>query len=275
VLGSRNVEVVKEVPLEVITATDVVPANEIPEKIQFRLSGPKAFLRAVSDRREEPIRVNLSSAKPGHLVTYNFFSNSIRVPIGVKVLSINPAALLVKLEYVKRRDVPVKLEIHGTPPDGFRLVKSEVVPPTVKIKGAESRVDSLGEIATVPIDLTGQRTAIDREVAIDLSRYNVQLDGPLPKVRVDIEPASANFRIKNVDIRYNSPYKVHLDERTVVVWVRADEKDLRGLDRTRVYASVELPSNQKGHFQEPVKVTLPEGVGLVKVVPDRVGVTVY
>lgn len=275
VLGSRNVEVVKEVPLEVITATDVVAANEIPERIQFRLSGPKAFLRAVSDRREEPIRVNLSSAKPGHLVTYNFFSNSIRVPIGVKVLSINPAALLVKLEYVKRRDVPVKVELHGTPPDGFRFVKAEVVPPTVKIKGAESRVDSLGEIATVPIELTGQRQPINREVAIDLSRYNVQLDGPLPKVLVDIEPASANFRIKNVDIRYNSPYKVRLDEKTVVVWVRAEEKDLRGLDRTRVYASVELPANQKGHFQEPVKVTLPEGVGLVKVVPDRVGVTVY
>src|SRR4051812_18331800 len=139
VLGSRNVEVVKEVPLEVITATDVVASNEVPEKIQFRLSGPKAFLRAVSDRREDPIRVNLSSAKPGHLVTYNFFSNSIRVPIGVKVLSINPAALLVKLEYVKKRDVPVRLETRGALPDGFRLAKSEIKPPTVKIKGAESR----------------------------------------------------------------------------------------------------------------------------------------
>jgi YbbR domain-containing protein len=275
VLGSRNVEVVKEVPLEVITATDVVPSNEIPEKIQFRLSGPKAFLRAVSDRREEPIRVNLSSAKPGHLVTYNFFSNSIRVPIGVKVLSINPAALLVKLEYLKRREVPVKLELHGAPPDGFRIVKQEVKPQTVKIKGAESRVDSLGEISTVPIELTGQRTPLDREVAIDLSRYNVQLDGPLPRVVLDIEPSSANYRIKNVDIRYNSPYKVRLDEKTVVVWVRADEKDLRGLDRTRVYASVDLTDHKKGHSVEPVKVTLPEGVGLVKVVPDRVGVTLY
>jgi hypothetical protein len=127
----------------------------------------------------------------------------------------------------------------------------------------------------VPVDLTNVRSSIDREVAIDLARYNIQLDGPLPRVILDVEPASANYRIKNVDIRYNSPYKVRLDERTVVVWVRADEKDLRGLDRTRVYASIDLTDKKKGHSVEPVKVTLPEGVGLVKVVPDRVGVTLY
>src|SRR3954471_21675607 len=64
VLGSRNVEVTKEIPLEVITQGDIVPANEIPDRIAFRLSGPKAFLRNILDRREDPIRVNLSGAKP-------------------------------------------------------------------------------------------------------------------------------------------------------------------------------------------------------------------
>jgi YbbR domain-containing protein len=275
VMGSRNVEVVKEVPLEVITAADVVASNEVPERIQFRLSGPKAFLRAIEARREEPIRVNLTSAKPGHLVTYNFFSNSIRVPIGVKVLSINPAALLVKLEYVKRRDVPVRVETRGNVPDGFKLVRTEVVPATVRVKGAESRVDSLGEISTIPIDLTGLKSNLEKEVAIDLPRYNVQLDGPLPKVVLEIDAESANYRIKNVDIRYQSPFKVRLDEKSVVVWVRAEEKDLKSLDRARVFASIELAGKKKGHFVEPVKVTLPPGVGLVKVVPDHVGVTIY
>src|SRR6185437_7418841 len=96
VLGSRNVEATKEIPLEVITPADLVVANDVPAKIAFRLSGPKAFLRAVLDRRDEPVRVNLAGAKPG-LVTYRFFSDNIRVPIGVKVLSISPTAILIKL----------------------------------------------------------------------------------------------------------------------------------------------------------------------------------
>jgi hypothetical protein len=274
VLGSRNVEVTKEIPLEIITPADIVPANEIPEKIAFRLSGPKAFLRAVLDRREEPIRVNLAGAKPG-LVTYRFFSDNIRVPIGVKVLSINPTAILIKLEFLKRKDVPVRVETRGSAPEGFRFIKAEVKPDVVRIKGAESRVDSTSELKTNPIDLATLRSSYEREASIDLTRYGVQLDSPVPRVSVAIEPVSANFRIKNVDIRVISNFRARLEERTVTVLVRSDPKDLKLLDKTRVFATVDLSTKPKGKYEESVRVTLPEGVGLVKVVPEKVGVTLY
>src|SRR4051794_35816950 len=175
VLGSRNVEVTKEIPVEVITPADIVPANEIPDRIAFRLSGPKAFLRGILDRREDPIRVNLSGAKPA-LVTYRFFSDNIRVPIGVKVLSINPTAILLKLEYLKRKDVPVRVELRGSPPEGYRISKAEIKPEVVRIKGAESRVDAITEISTTPIDISNLKKTLDREVPLDLARFNVQLD---------------------------------------------------------------------------------------------------
>lgn len=274
VLGSRNVEATKEIPLEIITPADIVPANEIPEKIAFRLSGPKAFLRAVLDRREDPIRVNLSGAKPG-LITYRFFSDNIRVPIGVKVLSINPTAILIKLEYLKRRDVPVRAVIRGVPPEGYRVARAQMRPEVVRIKGAESRVDGITELPTAPVDVSGLRSSIEREVALDLARHSIQIDSPLPRILVDIEAVSANFRIKNVDVRVLSNYKVRLEEKSVTVLVRADSKDLKALDRTKVYAVVDLTGKPKGKYHEPVRVTLPEDVGLVKVVPDKVNVTLY
>ena len=274
VLGSRNVEATKEVPLEIITPADVIPSNEIPDRISFRLSGPKAFLRTVLDRKEEPIRVNLTGAKPG-LITYRFFSDNIRVPIGIKVLSINPTAVLVKLEAIKRRDIPVKVEIRGVVPDGYRLVRTEVKPQAVRLKGAESRMDSVNEVMTVPVDVSGLHQTIERDVALDLSRQGVQLDGTAPKVVVEIEPISANYRIKNVDIRVLSSFKVKLDEKSVNVLVRADPKDLKFLNHGKIYGVIDLTGKPKGKYVEPVKVTLPEGVGLVKVVPDKVSVTLY
>lgn len=274
VLGSRNVEVTKEVPLEIVTPADIVPANEVPEKIAFRLSGPKAFLRSILDRREEPIRVNLSGAKPA-LVTYRFFSDNIRVPIGVKVLSINPTAILIKLEYLKRKDVPVRVEFKGNPPDGYRIVKAEVKPEIVRIKGAESRVDGITELGTAPIDISNLKKNIEKEVPFDLARYNVQLDSDLPKVSIEVEPISANFRIKNVDIHVLTPYKVRLDEKSVTVLVRAAPEDLHTLDRNHVFGVVDLTGKTKGKYDEPVKVTLPKNVGLVKVIPDHVNVTLY
>jgi YbbR domain-containing protein len=274
VLGSRNVEVTKEIPLEVITPADIVPANEIPEKIAFRLSGPKAFLRAILDRREVPIRVDLSGAKPG-LVTYRFFQDNIRVPIGVKVLSINPAAILIKLEHLKRRDVPVRPVLRGVPPDGYRIVSTSIKPELIRIKGAESRVDSAQEVPTAPVDVSSMRQTVEREVALDIGHGNFQLEGTLPKIHVEIEPVSANFKIKNVDVRVIAGLKSHVDEKSVTVLVRAEPGDLKNLDRTRLYAEVDLTGKPKGQYLETVKVTLPKNIGLVKVVPSRVNVTLY
>lgn len=274
VLGSRNVEVTKEIPLEVITPADVVPSNDIPERIAFRLSGPKAFLRAVLDRREDPIRVNLSGAKPG-LVTYRFFSDNIRVPIGVKVLSINPTAILIKLEYLKRKDVPVKLEMRGVPPEGYKIAGTSIKPEVIRIKGAETRVDSVTEVSTVPVDVSNFRQSVEREVALDLGRYNIQLDGPLPKVQFDVEATQANYRIKNVDVRVLTAHKAKVEERTVTVLVHAAPKDLNTLNRKQVYAVIDMRKKPKGKYKEAVKVILPENVGLVKVVPDTVNVTIY
>lgn len=274
VLGSRSVEVTKEVPLEIITPSDIVPANDIPDRIAFRLSGPKAFLRSILDRREEPIRVNLSGAKPA-LVTYRFFSDNIRVPIGVKVLSINPTAILIKLEYLKRKDVPVRMELRGFPPEGFHVVKAEVRPNTVRIKGPESRVDAISEVATVPVDVTGVTKTLEKEVPVDLNRYGIQLDSPIPRGWVVVEPASANFRIKNVEIRVNSSHKVRLEEKSVSVLVRASPQVLESLDKNEVFGVVDLTGRPKGRYVEPIKVTLPKDIGLVKAIPDHVNVTLY
>ncbi len=274
VLGSRNIEVTKEIPLEVITSPDLVPSNEIPDRIAFRLAGPKAFLRSILDRREEPIRVNLIGSKPT-LITYRFFSDSIRVPIGVKVLSINPTAILIKLENMKKKEVPVRLELRGALPDGFKLVKAEVKPETLWIKGAESRVDSITEISTNPIDLSSLKKNLTREVSLDLARMNVQVDSELPRAFVEVEPVSANFRIKNVDIHVLTSYKARLEERTVTVLVRASPKDLQALDRNHIFGVIDLNGRAKGRYVEPVKVTLPNHIGLVRVIPDHVGVVLY
>src|SRR5262249_6086747 len=158
-----------------ITPSDLVVSNDLPDKVAFRLSGPKAFLRSVLDRREEPVRVNLAGAKPG-LVTYRFFSDNIRVPIGVKVLHINPPAILIKLEPVKHKEVPVRAELQGIAPEGYKLGQVKVHPETVKIKGAESRVDSIAELKTTPVDVSEIRQTTEKEAAFDLARYGVQIE---------------------------------------------------------------------------------------------------
>ncbi len=95
VLGSRAVEVTKEIPILIVTPPELVISNEVPEKVLFKLSGPKAFLRAILDRPEDPIRVNLSGARAG-LITYRFFADNIHLVWKVQRLKLRLMSLQSK-----------------------------------------------------------------------------------------------------------------------------------------------------------------------------------
>ena len=145
----------------------------------------------------------------------------------------------------------------------------------VRIKGAESRVDGISEVSTLPIDVSHMSKSFEKEVPIDLARYNVQMDSEFPRVFIDIEPISANFRIKNVDIHVLSSYKARVEEKSVTVLVRASPQDIQTLDRNQVFGLVDLSGKGRGKYTESVKVTLPKNMTLVRTVPDQVTVTLY
>ena len=274
VLGSRIVEVTKEVPLEVITSSDVIPANDTPDKVAFRLSGPKAFLRSILDRREEPIRVNLTGAKPA-LVTYRFFSDNIRVPIGVKVVSIIPPAISIQLENVRVKEVPVRLRFQGSLPEGFRILNANVKPDKVQVRGPESQISNLTEIQSKPIDLSVLNSGMDRELPLEVGTGALSILGHKPRVHIEIESVPANFRMKNVDIQVISSYKSEIEEKSVTVLVNATPKEMQTIDKDLVFGVVDMTGKEAGHYVVPVKVNLPQSVRLVKVIPEQVHVKLY
>lgn len=275
VLGSRNVEITKDVPLEVVTPPDLVVANDVPDRVSFRLSGPKAFLRNILNRKEPPIRVNLTNAKAG-LVTYRFFSDNIQVPIGVKVLFINPTSIVVKLEEVKSREVPVRLVTKGSSAPGFRIAGMELMSGTVRIKGAESKVEGVTELQTVPLDLATLHESGDKEAALDLSRMGgVFIDGPSPKVHFDVVQESAQFRLKNIRVKVLADKRAAVEPKEVNIYVSCASEDLKKLVKSRIFAVVDLRKKGPGAYVVPVTVELPPAVRLVKVLPQKVKVTLF
>ena len=273
VLGSQNVEVIKDIPVEVSMGSDLMVANEIPDRVSFRLSGPKAFLRKVLDRHDDPIRVNLTGSNVGN-VTYRFFSDNIRVPLGVKVLSVQPPAIQIKLEEVKRKEVPVIAEYRGLPANGFRLTEFNVKPLRVILKGPESRISSVTEVHASPIDLSGIKDSFERELTLDLSRLNLQLDGVIPKVFVQIDEVASQFRIKDVEIIVHSALKSSADPKAVTVVARALSNIQKTMDRKSVVAVVDVIGKKPGRYRETPRVSLPNGVEFIKLIPDKVSVKV-
>jgi len=276
VLGSRATEVTKEIPISITTPPDLIVSNDVPEKVLFRLSGPKAFLRAILDRPEEPIRVNLSGAKSG-LVTYRFFADNIRLPIGVRVLQVNPASMIIKLEAQKTKEVPVRLEMKGSLPDGYVLKRAEITPKTIKIRGPESRIEGITEAPANSVDLSQVRASLQIAAQFDVARLGVRIEGESPQISLDVAAVQANFkiRVKTTDIRVDSPHHARIDEPVVTVYVRMDQDEIVKLDPSQVSIEADLKGKMKGRYTAKLHVSLPPNIGMVRVVPDTVRVTLY
>jgi YbbR domain-containing protein len=236
------------------------------------LSGPKAFLRSVVNRKEEPIKINLTNAKAG-LVTYRFFSDNIQVPLGVKVLSINPTALVVKLEPMKKKEVPLKLTTKGALSVGSKLTKMELLTPTVLIKGAESKVEQITEAYTLPFDLSKVESSGDRELFVDLSKMpGVFVDSENPKVHFEIEQPSSNFKIRNADLKILSDLKHQTDYKEATIYVSCTPDALKSLDRSKVFAFADLKGKPAGTYTINLNAELPSNIKLIKIQPSKITV---
>ncbi len=274
VLGSRNAEVSKEIPLQIVTSEKVVPANDLPDRIAFKLSGPKAFLRTILDRRESPIRVDLTRAKPG-VVTYRFFADNIRVPIGVKVQSINPAKVKIRLERVRKRRVPIRIELQGVLPEGYKIVSKTVKPKNIELRGAKSRVGRVRSVPTKPIDITYLKRPTEKEVSISLPSSGVHADSVNPVVFLDVRAVTANYRMKKIKLSVKSNLRARFRPRSVTAFLRVDSAQLGKLSPGQFSAEIDLMGKKKGKYTRKVRVNIPEEVGLVKVIPEKVTVFLH
>jgi hypothetical protein len=94
---------------------------------------------------------------------------------------------------------------------------------------------------------------------------------------MDVAAVQANFkiRIRGADIRVESSHQARVDEPAITIFVRMDQDQIQKLDPTKVSAEVDLRGKNKGRYTSKVSVSLPPNVGVVRVVPETVRVTLY
>jgi YbbR domain-containing protein len=106
----------------------------------------------------------------------------------VRIGEILPSKIIIKLEAVIEKEVPVQAEKGGSLPDGLVVYGETVAPQKVRVRGPASYIKTLEFVSTEKIDL-GNKTAdfTARQVAVTVSN---------PKARiVDAALVDVAFRI--------------------------------------------------------------------------------
>jgi YbbR domain-containing protein len=273
VFGSRTIEITKEVPFEVVMSDDQILVDPVPDKVSFRLTGPKAFLRSITNRIEDPIRANIRELKTG-IFTHRVYSDSIKLPLGVKVQSISPNVIQLRVEELKRKMVGVRLVTTGEIPNGYKVVRTEVLPPQVRIKGPKNRMSSLTSLPSLPIDLGSLRETTIIPLAFDFKALGIEPDSAVPELNVEIQGKGQAFRVRHVPIKIKTTGKAKSDDEEVMVIVRTDPADSIKIDGDQVQAEIDVRDLPDGEALKWIRITLPEKVHLVRVIPPLTRVVV-
>lgn len=180
--------------------------------------------------------------------------------------------IMVKIWKVQT-DIPVEVNITGTPKFGYSVVGIETIPVTISLAGTESALKELGGKLTVldEISVSGASENITQE--IDLTNTLAEIEGV--KLITDAEPViTVEVQIKkNGDTTLSIPLGsvtllnrpedmdlIFTPAEKISIAVHAMEEGMEELTEEDVKASIDLsPCVEEGNHELPVMIELPEG----------------
>lgn len=171
VAGQSNTEVGVLVPVVYKGAPrDLVISNTPMDEVEVRVMGPKLFINNLS-ASQIIAELDLSGATVG-VNSYRLKLSDITTPMGVEVLRVRPSSVEVRMNRLERKSLRVKPRLTGKPEEGYEIADIVVLPMEVEATSVKKSLSSLGEIRTVPLDVSGLNQSMSVTLRLDVpSKY--------------------------------------------------------------------------------------------------------
>jgi YbbR domain-containing protein len=271
-LGSEErTETSLQVVLEITNLPkNLMITNEIPSQIEVRVQGPRSVIRELTTEKLHK-QIDLAGAKSGSRSEI-FTPNGLNFPRGVVVTRIRPSAISVELDQAIIRRVEVQPVIKGSPAQGFEVGEIDVSPKEVLLRGPQREINQLKHINTIPIDINKLSSSVTKDVELDFQN--------LPLTYLDSQPLIAKISIKPkleiktyhkiVIVPIGSTGPLRLKPSKVSVKVRGPITNLELLRPEDISARINLKNLKSGLYEAKVVVSVPDGLEVVKVSPEKI-----
>jgi YbbR domain-containing protein len=248
-----------------------VITNEHPDFVKIQLSGPQTLLSLVDPSRLT-LKLDLSGVGVGQ-ASFKIGLDSFNVPRGTAVTSISPSQIVLDIDKIIIRYLPVHVVTVGTPADGYRVASIEALPAEVRARAPSREIANLATIDTEAVDVAGLAADTQRPVAVTTPGGMVRLEPSEVMIKVSIAPVLTTKLFHGVPVTVrNSTYPSTLQPSRINLQVRAAKLQLNKLDlNDAVY--VDGDGLEPGTYNTPVEVQLPPGVELLRLWPDKVRIT--
>jgi YbbR domain-containing protein len=249
-----------------------VITNPHPDFVKIQLSGPATLLSLVDPSRLT-LRLDLSGVGVGQ-ASFKIGPDAFNIPRGTSVTSISPSQIVLDIDKVVVRDLPIHLVTTGSAADGYRIATASFTPSTVRVRGPSKELNRIDTVDTEAVDVSGLSTDSTRQVALASPGEMVREEPTEATVTIRIaqQITSRDFRNVPVEVR-DSDYPSKVTPDRINLALRGPKLVLARLDlKGAVY--VDADGLGPGLHSATVQVQLPQGVELLRQWPEKVTIRI-
>ncbi|HKV55445.1 MAG TPA: CdaR family protein [Candidatus Binataceae bacterium] len=251
---------------------DFVITNPHPDFVKVQLSGPPTLLSLVDPNRLT-LRLDLSGVGVGQ-ASFKIGPDSFNVPRGTAVSSISPSQIVLDLDKVIAREVPLHVAKTGRIADGYRIASIQATPSSVRVRAPSRQLARIDTINTESVDISGLSGPFTRALAVVAPGGMARVTPTEVIVRITLTPvmASKDFHGVPIVVR-NTDHQTKVEPERVNLTLRGPKLVLGKLDlKGAVY--VDADGLTPGSHDATVQMQLPEGVELQRQWPEKVRIRI-
>lgn len=239
---------------------DLINTADVPGEILVRVAGSPTAISTIATEPQRSVELDLAGLSRG-VSTLRIREEQLALPPEVKVISISPSVLTVRLEPRERRQLPIAAFLRGDPARGYAAGEPRITPDKAEVEGPRRELRDATSLRTAGVDVDGATETVRVEVPVDPPGQHSRLTSPVKAtVVVPIVPVPME-RVLQLAVEVpgeKGPVEVRAT-------VRGPQRAVEALVESRLRArAVPDPESPRGPL--PVSVEgLPDGVSLVEI----------
>lgn len=277
--GREKVETWVDMSVEMANAPEGLTIRKgLVSKIEVRVRGPKGLVRSL-DRRKWTYTLDVSRLKVGENLV-DIDRERIPLSMAYEIVEVKPSRLLLTVDRVARKDVPVIAEWRGALRPDFRLLEIKTQPEVVEVRGAERQVKQMTQArVAVLLDFDDPPSLWSEDVPIKLAE-GVEANPGQVKVSLRFGPEMKTAWVRvPVKLETGPGIQAQAAQRHLRMQVEAPVPMLReaeaGRDINGLEAVVSLPGGLKpGRHPMRFELKTPDGVRVLSKPAETIDVTI-
>ncbi len=269
ITGREKVESWVDMGVEMTNAPDGLTIRKgLISKIEVRVRGPKGLVRSLA-RRKWTYSLDVSRLKVGENLV-DIDRERIPLSMAYEVIEVKPSRLILSVDSIARKDVPVSAEWKGALRPDYKLLELKVQPEQVELKGAEKLVRQMTQVrVSVPAEFDEPPAQWSEDVPIKLAEGMEANPGQVrvtmrfgPEVKTAWVRVPVRVELPSDLALASAPKFVRLSVEGPVGQMREAEagRDIKGLAAVVRVA----PGAKAGTLSAPYELETPPGFRLVE-----------